>query len=379
MILKKHKSILLIASYTPSVVNFRKELILSLLDTGYSVSVIAPKTTAEITAQIQELGCIFLPIKMDSRGGVNPLKDMLYLAVLTSILIKTKPDCILSYTIKPVIWGTLAAKIAGIKKSYSIITGLGYAFTDIAGWKKKSINCIVRKLYGLALKMNTKTFFQNPDDQVLFEELKLVQPDKAILINGSGVNLNEFSKSPPPAHKVKFLLLARLLRDKGIYEFIEAARKIKHKYPQARFSIGGYIDQNPTSISKSDLEAWINEGIIDYLGNLTNVREAIKNCSVYVLPSYREGTPRSVLEAMAMGRPIITTDVPGCRETVIDGVNGFLVPVKNVNALVEKMELFIQNPEQCTTMGHESRRIAEEKFDVHHVNKIIMNTLLEEE
>jgi glycosyltransferase involved in cell wall biosynthesis len=200
--------------------------------------------------------------------------------------------------------------------------------------------------------------------------------DQGVLTNGSGVDLEFFTPKQCPS-QISFLLMARLIREKGIYEYAEAAQIIKEKYPEINFSLVGYIDEkSPSAVSRQDLQQWIESGTIDFKGFLTDVRPAIENSTIYVLPSYYpEGTPRSVLEAMAMGRPIITTDSPGCRETVEHGVNGFLIPKCDVPALVTAIEFYIENPAEINRMGMASRRIAEEKYDVHKVNAVILKAM----
>ena len=284
-----------------------------------------------------------------------------------------KPDVILTYTIKPVIYGSIAAKLFGVSRIYAMIEGLGYAFIG-DDLRSRFINIIVKILYYLSLKANQNVFFLNPDDRDLFIKLRLSNDAQAVLINGIGVDLDYYKPEPFPEN-LSFLLIARLLKDKGIREYVEAARNIKQKYPKISFRLVGWMDDNPASVSKNELDTWVKQGIVKYLGKLSDVRPAIAASSVYVLPSYREGTPRTVLEAMAMGRPIITTDAPGCRETVQHGKNGFLVPIKNVSVLVSAMENFIQQPELIETMGLASREIAVEKYDVRKVNTVILKTM----
>ncbi|MBZ0297946.1 MAG: glycosyltransferase family 4 protein, partial [Anaerolineae bacterium] len=257
----------------------------------------------------------------------------------------------------------------------SMITGLGFAFSDQArqSVRFRLISQSARGLYRLALRCNTKVFFQNPDDRSLFLALNLAKEDQMILINGSGVDVDHFSVTPLPSEEITFLLIARLIQDKGIYEYAKAAAQLKAKYRDIVFQLLGPFDHHPQAVKPSNVSAW--KGTISYCGETSDVRPFIKRCSVYVLPSYREGTPRTVLEAMAMGRPIITTDAPGCRETVRDGENGLLVPVRDVDALVAGMEYFIRNPQQIARMGQRSREIAEERYDVHKVNAVIMETM----
>jgi len=302
--------------------------------------------------------------------SINPFLDFFNFLKILKILNKINPDYFLGYTIKPVIYGSLAAKLTGIPNIFSIITGLGYIFTE-RNSHSNFINSIVKILYKLSLNRNKIIFFQNQDDLKLFIDLKIVSPDKAIIINGSGVDTNYYFTNKFP-QKISFLFIARLIKEKGIIEYGEAAKILKQKYPNIDFKVVGWFDNNPHAIPEKIFNKWIQNKIISYLGKFDDVRPAIENSSVFILPSYREGTPRSVLEAMSMQRPIITTDAPGCRETVIQGENGFLIPPKDISALVNAMEFFIKNPEVIPRMGKRSREIALEKYDVHKVNNRIL-------
>jgi glycosyltransferase involved in cell wall biosynthesis len=235
-------------------------------------------------------------------------------------------------------------------------------------------------MYALALSRTKVVFFQNSDDAVLFHKLGLLgTQNKVCVVNGSGVDIHQYAFSPIPLGRTgpatTFLLIARLLGDKGVREYIEAARRIKAHCPETVFRLVGWIDENPDAIREQELNDWVSEGVVEYLGRLSDVRPAIADCTVYVLPSYREGTPRTVLEAMAMGRPIITTDAPGCRETTVEGENGFLVPVKDVDKLAEVMLRFVHQPELASRMGARSRHIAEEKYDVNKVNAVMLHRM----
>ena len=207
----------------------------------------------------------------------------------------------------------------------------------------------------------------------VFTDNRIVDKEKCVITNGSGVNLERFSQKPLPDEN-RFLLIARVLRDKGIMEYLEAADKVAEKYPDAKFDLLGPLDTNPSALTEDDLAPYLNENV-KYLGGTNDVRPYIEKARVYVLPSYREGTPRTVLEAMAVGRPVITTDAPGCRETVTDGENGFLVPVKDAGAIAEKMIYFIENPERAQEMALRSMEICRKKFDVRSVNKTLLRTM----
>jgi len=309
-----------------------------------------------------------------SRSGINPFVDILSLWHLWVLMLRIRPSHILPYTIKPVVYGSIAARLAFVPHRHALITGLGYAFQGRDG-SRRSLRLLVQGLYALALKCSQNVFFQNPDDLSLFRSLGLLSSKtKSCVVNGSGVDVMAFRVAPLPA-KTHFLLIARLLGDKGIREYVLAAQRISALSPRAQFSLVGWIDDGPDAIPQSELNSWVRDSAINYLGRLSDVRPAIASCSVYVLPSYREGTPRTVLEAMAMGRAVITTDVPGCRQTVVDGDNGFLVPAKSVDALVEAMERFIADPPLAARMGARSRQIAEDKFDVHKVNAAMLNQM----
>jgi glycosyltransferase involved in cell wall biosynthesis len=309
------------------------------------------------------------------RTGTNPLADLSTLFALRRLMRALKPGHVLAYTIKPVIYGLLAARLASVPNRFALITGLGYAFTGEATGLRGALRAVVRRLYALSLRGAHKVFFQNPDDRELFLSLGIVgKATPTAIVNGSGIDVSAYAVAPLP-QGADFLLIARLLGDKGVREYVEAARKVRAQHPEASFSLVGWIDGNPDAIAQGELDAWVNEGAIRYLGRMDDVRPALAACSVYVLPSYREGTPRTVLEAMAMGRPVITTDAPGCRETVKDGDNGFLVPVKSVDALAEAMLRFIREPALREAMGRRSREVAEDKYDVHKVNAVMLRAM----
>ena len=370
---------LMISSFLPSVLNFRGKLLEAIHAQGYEIHIMAPEFASfpEEQQKLQALGYHLYEIPMQ-RTGTNPLADLKLLKHIYRQIRQIQPDYLLSYTIKPVIYGTLAAWLAKVPHRFALITGLGYAFQNVESGKRSFFQKLVHGLYAQALKLSDKVFFQNPDDLKLFQDMHLLDANKpTVVVNGSGVNVQDFDVMPLPKDdsgvvKASFLLIARLLGDKGVREYAESARIIKAQFPKAEFHLVGWIDDNPSAISQAELDRWIADGRLKYWGKLSDVRPAIAESSVYVLPSYREGTPRTVLEAMAMGRAIITTDAPGCRETVTNGVNGYLVAVKSVDELVQCMQYFIENPKLIEYMGQRSREIALNKYDVHQVNKHIM-------
>lgn len=366
---------LMISSFLPSVLNFRGKLLEALSAHGYEIHIMAPEFASfpEEQQKLEALGYHLHEIPMQ-RTGTNPLADLKLLKNLCKQIRRIQPDYVLSYTIKPVIYGTLASWLAKVPHRFALITGLGYAFQNVESGKRSLFQKMVHGLYAQALKHGDKVFFQNPDDLKLFQGMHLLDANKpTVVVNGSGVNVQDFDVMPLPTNeqgyvKASFLLIARLLGDKGVREYAESARIIKAQYPEAEFHLVGWIDDNPSAIAQTELDEWINDGRLKYWGKLSDVRPAIAASSVYVLPSYREGTPRTVLEAMAMGRAIITTDAPGCRETVSHGVNGYLVGVKSVDDLVQSMQYLIEDPKLIEYMGQRSREIALNKYDVHQVN-----------
>lgn len=373
MILKK---ILIIASLADSLINFRGSLIAAFQNKGFEVHVAAPDVplSSNVRFELQALGITIHQVSM-SRTGINPFADLRTVWALWRLMRRISPSIVLGYTIKPVIYGMLAALFAGVPQRFALITGLGYSFQ---GDKRRSrLQSLVQYLYTLALSRVQRVFFQNPDDLALFQERGILQPHTPVcVVNGSGVDVASFAFRPLPAAAmagaVRFLFIGRLLGDKGVREYAQAARLLKRSHPQVQCALVGWIDSNPNAITQAELEGWVADGSIEFLGRLTDVRPAIEACSVYVLPSYREGTPRTVLEAMAMGRAIVTTDAPGCRETVVHGANGFLVPVQDAEALAQAMRRFIEEPDLQTSMGVRACQMAEDKYDVHKVNAVML-------
>jgi len=364
---------LLVASFPDSLIKFRGPLIEAILSAGYRVHLAVPglDSYSEVASRLVALDVQVHDIPLQ-RTGMNPFQDLALLVSLQKLMREIGTDYVLAYTIKPVIYGSLAAWISGVNHRFALITGLGYAFTGEATGLRKVLRTLIQQLYRFSLSRNRLVFFQNPDDEALFRQLSLLKSAiPSCVVNGSGVDVAEYTVAVLP-ETPSFLLIARLLGDKGVREYAQAAALVKERYPEVSFRLVGWVDDNPDAIDQAELDAWIAAGIIEFLGKLPDVRPAITDSSVYVLPSYREGTPRTVLEAMAMGRPVITTDAPGCRETVVDGDNGFLVPVKDVQALADAMIKMIDSPGLVAKMGERSRQIAETKYDVHRVNAAML-------
>lgn len=369
--------IFILASQSESLRNFRGPLIAALALRGHEVHAAAPGLSLddETRLWLEENGIAHHDVPL-ARAGLNPFADLQTLRALRRLLRRIRPDLFLGYTIKPVIWGLIAARMAGVSRRVALITGLGYAFTGEPLGKRGLVQKLARSLYARALKGATLVFFQNPDDRETFRQLQLL-PDNmsTVVINGSGVDIDAYAPVAHASGPLRFLLIARLLGDKGIREYIAAARIIRAESKSAEFHLVGGVDPNPDGISEAEVQRWHDAGDIIWHGAVADVRPAIAAAHVYVLPSYREGTPRTVLEAMSMGRAIITTDAPGCRETVHDSENGFLVPVRQVGPLADAMRRFVETPDLVEKMGASARQIAVEKYDVHKVNEAMINAM----
>ena len=366
---------LLIAGYSESLTNFRGPLIDALIASGQEVHAAAPELCEhpEVAATLSVKGVHVHSVSMN-RTGMNPWHDLKTLWCLYRLMRLIRPDRVLGYTIKPVIYGSLAAWFARVPGRYALVTGLGYAFAGEAG-QRSLLRRVATRLYQVALLCTHRVFFQNPDDRDLFVQRGILSTaDKSVVVNGSGIDINLFCPVPLPSTPV-FLLIARLLGDKGVREYVAAARLVRQQYPQCTFRLAGWIDDTPDAIKQAELDSWIQDEVIEFLGRLKDVRPAIADSSVYVLPSYREGTPRTVLEAMAMARAVITTDAPGCRETVVPGVNGILVPVKSAEELAQAMLVLLRSPAQVAAMGQKGRQLAEDKYDVQKVNQQMLETM----
>ncbi len=368
--------ILVLASYAPSLINFRLDLIRDLKTAGHEVMTAAPGQDAEVARELDAIGVHYEPITLD-RAGVNPLRDLRSLLGLMRLFRRTRPNLVLAYTIKPVVYGLLAARLSGVKRRFGLITGLSYAMMGADGLKRQLLKALTVWLYRRGLSGAEGIIFQNASDLAAFAENGLTRPEhKTAVVDGSGVNLERFAAAPLPDHPPVFLLMARLLADKGVREYVEAARQLKRAHPDWRFQILGPLDVTPTAISSSEIDAWQQEGVIDYLGAAKDVRPYLQACTTFVLPSYYpEGLPRSLLEAMAIGRAIVTTDHPGCRETVIEGTNGHLVPVGEIPPLAAAMASLGADPVRSRAFGQASRAMAERRFDVRLINQDILRVL----
>ncbi|HBT63286.1 MAG TPA: glycosyltransferase family 1 protein, partial [Ruminococcaceae bacterium] len=356
----------------PSLFWFRMDMMIDFIRSGYEVYALGNDNEDVWKQQFTKHNIIYKQIKFH-RNGLNPISDFISTIHLISLIKDIKPDKIFIYQAKTIIYGSIAAKVAGVYDVYSLVAGLGSIFRG-NGFKNSVIRALLKVQYKIACCFNKAVFFQNDDDRREFVNNRIIAKNKTIIINGSGVNLEKFKPTALPDTPA-FLFIGRLIKDKGIIEYLEACKRIKEEYPQTRCLLVGPFDSNPTSLKPADLDQYIANHIVEYYGEQNDVRPFISQCSVFVLPSYYEGTPKTVLESMAMARAIITTDAPGCRETVINGVNGFLVNIKNIEDLVDKMKFCIINRDITKKMGEESLRIAIEKYDVTKVNHQIQKTM----
>lgn len=364
------RKVLLLGSYAPSLLHFRGPLIAEMVERGHKVVAAAPSISGEV-AGLARIGALGVELRL-ANASLDPLALLRSLVEVSRLVREHSPQVLIGYTIKPVILGALAGHLERVPTIVSMITGVGFAFTEGRTLRRLVSRAAAWPLYRLALARSHRIVFQNRDDEALFRRLRLLPRGfEPRIVNGSGVDLDHYSLVRLPA-RAAFLMIARLLKDKGIREFAEAARRIKAGHPETPVALVGRLDPSPDSLSSAELAQLVAAGI-DFRGELADIREAMAQCSVYVLPSYREGTPRSVLEAMAMGRPVVTTDAPGCRETIRHGANGFLVPPRDADALYEAMMKFVRDPALIAPMGAASRALAEQKYDVRRVNSELLD------
>ncbi len=364
------RRVVLFGSSAPSLVHFRGRLIQEMIRRGHKVTAIASNIDATTDEILRSYGATPVSLAF-GRTSLNPGEVMRVSRKLRDLLRELQPDVLIAYTIKPILFGVPAARAAGVGRVVTLVTGLGYAFTGGREFVRMVSRVAAAFLYRRAFSKADMVVFQNEDDRADFARLRVLPPTVPTgLINGSGVDLDLFPPSAPPGD-VSFLMIARLVGDKGLREFAAAARRLKEQHPEIKVSLIGSLDTEPHAITQQELESYIEWGI-DYLGPQVDVRPFLAGHSVYVLPSYREGTPRSVLEALATGRAVITTDAPGCRQTVEHGRNGLLVPPRNADALLQAMLHMVRNPRLLAPMGAASRVRAEEKYDVRKVNESLL-------
>lgn len=364
--------IAVLSAHTSSLFWFRMDMMKEFIENGHAVIALGPEPEADWKGKFEKYNIDYRQINVD-RNGINPLKDLRTYKELHKFMNKERPNKVFVYQAKTIVYGSIAAKMNDISEVYPLIAGLGSIFRG-TGLKNKIVKTIMKIEFWVACKCSKKVFFQNNDDKNEFIQNGILKEDKTIIINGSGVNLDKYRPTSFPEESV-FLFIGRLIKDKGIIEYLEACKEVKRKNPKVRCLLVGPYDSNPSALKPEELTPYIESGVIEYFGEQSDVRPYISQCSTYVLPSYHEGTPKTVLEAMAMGRSIITSDAPGCRETVTDGINGYLVKVKDIQGLIRKMEYLVSNPEISRTMGNESAKLARDKYDVKFVNETIMKVM----
>ncbi|MBQ3013809.1 MAG: glycosyltransferase family 4 protein [Clostridia bacterium] len=364
--------IIVVAPKNKTVFNFRGDLIRDMIAKGNEVMVIGPNK--DYLDDVMALGIsefIEVPLVKDNTSVFG---DLDYLKRLKKVFKEKKPDLVFGYTIKPVIYGSIAAKSAKVPHIYAMVTGLGRVYAS-QSLKAKAVRLITKMLYKRAFKACDKVIFQNRDDIAEFVTGKYLPEGKCVQVNGSGVNMERFARTELPETPV-FLMVSRIIREKGVMEYCEAARSVKKNYPKARFILLGGFDSSIGALKKEDIQGYIDDGSIEFPGEVKDPVAFYQQCSVFVLPSYyREGLPRTILEAMACGRAVITTDWPGCREPIQDGVNGFMIPVKDSAALAEKMTALIQDQEFLKSMATAAYVICQDKYEVGKVNESMRATL----
>jgi len=364
---------------SPGLVIFRKPFIEYLVNQGHEVYAFAIDYTPNFISVVEKMGAIPVNYSL-SKAGLNPFKDIREIWRLSRQLKEIAPDVVFSFFVKPSIYGNIAAKLVGVPRRIAMLEGLGYIYTPSKtgfSFKKRLLQCIHGLLASVGYAFANKVLFLNPDDPVDLSKTAFLNKNKVDILGPIGLNLDDYPhKSINLDQPIRFIFIARLLTEKGIFDYLDAARLVKRKYPNAEFVVLGGLDpDNPAALSKQQLDEVIQECIVIYPGHVSNVADWISDSHVFVLPSYREGFPRSIQEAMAIGRAIITTDVPGCRETVIDGVNGYIVPPWSADVLAEKMIYLIEHPNELMPMGEASHRIAVRQYDVNKINPVLSSII----
>lgn len=369
---EKQKTVAVLSSHTPSIFWFRMEMMQEFQKRGWHVFAVGNEPESEWAEKFHREGIAYRQIDVQ-RNGVNPLHDLKTLSSIKAVLREIRPDKIFCFQAKTIIYGAIAANALGITEVYPLIAGIGSVFLDDS-IKARLVRSVLTTEYRYAMRKCPAAFFQNEDDEQVFRHYRIITKQKTVRLHGSGVNLDKFQVSPLPKRPT-FLCISRLIRDKGVMEYLEACRMLKEADPEVRCMLVGPYDSNPSAIRPEELQPYIDGGMIEYFGEQADVRPFLAQASVFVLPSYREGTPKTVLEAMACGRAVITTDAPGCRETVRDGENGYLLPVRDAEAVFRKMRELSAAPALIAEMGRRGRVLSVEVFDVRRVNEEICRTM----
>ncbi len=349
---------------------FRGDLVNDLVRLNNEVIAIAPESDG--SDEVTRYGAEYISVPFKG-NRISPIKDLLLILHLRKVMMQHKPSVVLSCTIKPVIYGSIAAKLAGVPHSFSLLTGTGLLFNSNK-WHNKLSRFFATRLFKFAFGFNEKVIFQNNDNCESFVSRALLPEQKSVVVDGSGINLARFRPKQLPK-KNRFIMIARIVYDKGVQEYFEAASIVKKLYPAAEFQFLGDFVVNPNAIDKDKFYQMVSDAGAEYLGATRDVRPYIEGARIFVLPSYHEGIPHSTLEAMAMKRPIITTNVVGAKETVIDGKTGLLAEARNAQSLAEKMIWMIENPSKCEKMAEQSYRYCVEKYDVNKINDEMLEAM----
>lgn len=369
--------IVVLSSLAYSLINFRGRLLKALIDEGHEVVACAPDDDADVRGKLADMGVSFRITPMD-RTGMNPFQDLRTIAAYISLMRKERPDVVIGYTQKPIVYGGIASQLFRKIRFYALMSGLGYVYSSEAD-NRTFLRKITSMVYRAGIRAARTVFVFNADDRKTMLSNGIVGYDQHIVqVPGSGVDINHFRQQPLPKGATVFLMVARIMRDKGVYEFVRAAEIVREKHPDAIFRLLGKLEtDNPTGVPEEQCLAWAKSGLIEYLPETRDVRPHLAEASIFVLPSYyREGLPRTLLEALAVGRPLLTTDMPGCREPVDVGLNGWLVPPRDSDALAERMIAMIENPDMVAEMAKNSRARAVERYDVEKVNQTLLECML---
>ena len=367
--------VMMLSSLSWSLINFRGPLIARLVQQGHEVIACAPDAEPEVLARLAAMGVAFRLTPM-ARAGTNPIDDLRTLLGYLRLMRAERPDVVIAYTQKPIIYGGLSARLLR-RRFFAIMSGLGYVFSDAAGgrrWLRRAVS----RLYRIGVGQAECIFTFNGDDHRDMLANGILSPGQRVLqVPGSGIDLRHFARAPLPDGPFTFLMMGRLMRDKGVGDYVEAARRIRSIRQDVRFLLLTRAEtENPTGYTTADLEQWRVEGLIEFLPETRDVRPFLASAHVFVLPSYyREGLPRTILEALATGRPDITTDMPGCREPIRPGINGLLVPPRDPAALAEAMERLIADPALVAAMADAARQMAVEIYDVDRVNRLLLDAM----
>ena len=364
--------ILVLSAHTSSLFWFRMNMMQDFIKQGYTVYAAGSESEEVWRDRFTEKGIVYKQIRVQ-RNGVNPLKDLQTFFSIRALLKEISPEKIFAYQAKAIVYGALASLTYRRPDFYSLVAGLGSTFRG-KSLKARCISWVLSAQYKIAFMISKAVIFQNRDDLTELLNRRLLSREKAHIINGSGVDIEKFPKLPMP-EEVRFLFVGRLIKDKGIIEYLEASRIFKSKHPTGRCLLVGPYDTNPSALQPDELEPYVDDGTVEYYGEQIDVLPFLGETAVFVLPSYHEGTPKTVLEAMSTGRAVITTDAPGCRETVVDGENGFLVPVGDSAALASAMEKLFNDRSLCCRFGDIGREIAVAKYDVNKVDADIMRIM----